>query len=269
MIATKQDTTKTAARELDRHLIERAINALSVSDWTVGECAAGWIDAQPGRTDAAFGELVGLSADQIQKRRTVASQLGQFRNVAELADLKFGHFLAVLTAPDPEFLLRTAADNEMKVADVWRYRRGLGEDVTAEAAVEDSPPAGSEIPAADDFHEDDAPELPTDGPTARIDAEPKTFRFNEKAAGSRLRANVTAALKVARDADGVALVTGLMTVFDQINRRERSQLRGPIVSLAKTLNEFTAKTPGDCATELADLIATVEDEAVEKSSARR
>ena len=58
-------------------LISRAQSALSHCNWEVGECAALWTKRfAKGRTDADFGILVGLSADQVFQRRRVWETFG-------------------------------------------------------------------------------------------------------------------------------------------------------------------------------------------------
>ena len=64
--------TKTATHETEKELIQRAQTAVSQCNWTVGECAVQWTKKfARGRTDADFGELVGMSGDQVYQRRRV------------------------------------------------------------------------------------------------------------------------------------------------------------------------------------------------------
>ena len=58
--------------ETEQQLVQIAQQALSSCNWTVGECAAKWTKKfAKGRTDADFGNMVGLSGDQVYQRRRV------------------------------------------------------------------------------------------------------------------------------------------------------------------------------------------------------
>ncbi len=64
--------TNTATHETEKELIQRARTAVSQCNWTVGECAVQWTKKfARGRTDADFGEQVGMSGDQVYQRRRV------------------------------------------------------------------------------------------------------------------------------------------------------------------------------------------------------
>ena len=66
--------------ESEDQLVSRAQMALSSCNWTLGECAALWTKRySKGRTDAAFGEMIGLSADQITKLKELQLNLDKNR----------------------------------------------------------------------------------------------------------------------------------------------------------------------------------------------
>lgn len=259
MIEKANNSIEAAADRIDRELIARARSAVSQADWTVGECAAAWIGHGDGRTDAAFGELLGMSADQIQKRRVVARDLGQFRDVAEFADLTFGHFAAARTAPDPQFLLKLAVDNSWPVSSVWDMRRGLGEDVAAERRADDAEPVGSQIPAGNDFQSEEPlpePDRPTDGPTARIaEDEPATAVFAAGSLRKRLRSAVTTAQKQARTEEGVDALFDIVSAFASVVRSNDVDFLKPFGQLARQLADIA--TPTDFHVELADLLDNI------------
>ena len=61
----------------EEELISRAQMAVSQCNWVLGECAASWTQRYArGRTDADFGQMVGLSSDQIYQRRRVWETFG-------------------------------------------------------------------------------------------------------------------------------------------------------------------------------------------------
>ena len=70
--------TITAAHETEKDLIQRAQTAVSQCNWTVGECAVQWTKKfARGRTDADFGELVGMSG---RRGELVATNVGDFKD---------------------------------------------------------------------------------------------------------------------------------------------------------------------------------------------
>lgn len=120
----------TATRESEEELILRAQNALSNCNWVIGECAAQWTQRYAkGRTDADFGDLIGLSGDQVYQRRrvweTYADVYGDYSN------LKWSHFYVSLTWDDASECLQWANENEATVAEMKAWRRAQhGEDLS-------------------------------------------------------------------------------------------------------------------------------------------
>ena len=91
-------TTAIQTAETEQELISAARLAISNCNWTVGECAAQWTERYAkGRTDADFGELIGLSGDQIYQRRRVWET---FADVRDDYELKWSHFYVSLTWTD-------------------------------------------------------------------------------------------------------------------------------------------------------------------------
>ena len=117
-------------------LIARAQTALSRCNWEVGECAALWTKRfARGRTDADFGVLVGLSADQVYQRRRVWETFGDVTE--NYAVLKWSHFYAALNWDDAAECLQWAQDVQAGVAEMKAWRRAQrGEDLS-ETATED------------------------------------------------------------------------------------------------------------------------------------
>lgn len=133
--------TNLDAHVTEQELIQRAQTAVSNCNWTVGECATRWTQKfARGRTDADFGELVGMSGDQVYQRRRV------FETFADVQDryvsLKWSHFYIALNWNDAAECLSWANDNEATIAEMKAWRRlQQGEDVTTTAAEDEE--AGS------------------------------------------------------------------------------------------------------------------------------
>jgi hypothetical protein len=117
-------------------LIARAQLALSRCNWEVGECAALWTKRfAKGRTDADFGALVGLSADQVYQRRRVWETFGDVCD--NYSSLKWSHFYAALNWDDAAECLQWAQDVQAGVAEMKAWRRAQrGEDLS-EAAIDE------------------------------------------------------------------------------------------------------------------------------------
>jgi hypothetical protein len=63
--------------ESEEQLISTARDAVSQCNWVVGECASKWTQRYArNRTDGDFGQMVGLSGDQIFQRRRVWEAFG-------------------------------------------------------------------------------------------------------------------------------------------------------------------------------------------------
>lgn len=111
-------------------LIARAQSALSHCNWEVGECAALWTKRfARGRTDADFGILVGLSADQVYQRRRVWETFGDVTE--NYPALKWSHFYSALNWDDAAECLQWAQDVQAGVAEMKAWRRAQrGEDLS-------------------------------------------------------------------------------------------------------------------------------------------
>lgn len=127
-----------ARDETEDQLIRKAAEAVSHSQWVVGECAAKWTQRYArGRTDADFAMLIGISADQVYQRRRVWETFGEIRG--EFETLRWSHFYAALTWDDARDCLSWAAEMEATVAEMRAWRRAQrGEDLTAEAPEEEA-----------------------------------------------------------------------------------------------------------------------------------
>lgn len=120
-----------APADTEQDLISRAQSAISHCNWEVGECAALWTRRfARGRTDSDFGQLVGLSADQVYQRRRVWETFSDV--YSNYADLKWSHFYSALTWDDAAECLQWAQDIGATVAEMKAWRRAQrGEDLTA------------------------------------------------------------------------------------------------------------------------------------------
>ncbi len=118
--------------ETEESLIQTAQRAISQCRWVVGECASKWTQRHArGRTDADFGQLVGLSGDQIYQRRRVWETFSDVRS--QFASLKWSHFYSALNWDDAADCLQWAEETQATVAEMKAWRRALrGEDLTSE-----------------------------------------------------------------------------------------------------------------------------------------
>ncbi|MES2793224.1 MAG: hypothetical protein V4719_26680 [Planctomycetota bacterium] len=128
-----------AADETEESLIQTAQRAISQCRWVVGECASKWTQRHArGRTDADFGQLVGLSGDQIYQRRRAWETFSDVRS--QFASLKWSHFYSALNWDDASDCLQWAEETQSTVAEMKAWRRALrGEDLTAEPEASESP----------------------------------------------------------------------------------------------------------------------------------
>ena len=118
--------------ESEEKLISVARDAVSQCNWVVGECAASWTKKYArGRTDADFGQMVGLSGDQIYQRRRVWEAFGSaYKNHQ---NLKWSFYYVALNWEDATKCLNWADENEATVAEMRAWRRAQnGEDLFAE-----------------------------------------------------------------------------------------------------------------------------------------
>ncbi len=126
----KQNET---VQESEETLIERARGALSNCNWIIGECAARWTEKYAkGRTDADFGNQIGLTSDQVFQRRRVWETFHDVRD--EYPDLKWSHFYVALNWEDSAECLSWAVENQATVAQMRAWRRSVhGEDLSEQS----------------------------------------------------------------------------------------------------------------------------------------
>lgn len=119
--------------ETEEKLISVARDAVSQCNWVVGECASEWTQKYArGRTDHDFGQMVGLSGDQIYQRRRVWMKFGE--SYREYPNLKWSFFYVTLNWDDSEECLSWANDTSATVAEMRAWRRARhGEDLNADA----------------------------------------------------------------------------------------------------------------------------------------
>ena len=124
--------------QTEDQLVSRAQQALSSCNWTIGECATEWTQRYAkGRTDADFGQLIGLSADQVYQRRRTWDTFSDV--YGEYANLKWSHFYVALNWDDAAECLQWANEIEATVAEMKAWRRAQrGEDLSV-PAEEDAP----------------------------------------------------------------------------------------------------------------------------------
>jgi len=118
--------------ESEEQLISFARDAVSQCNWVVGECASKWTTKYArGRTDGDFGQMVGLSGDQIYQRRRVWEAFGTTHD--NYNNLKWSFFYVALNWEDATKCLNWADENEATVAEMRAWRRAQnGEDLYAE-----------------------------------------------------------------------------------------------------------------------------------------
>ena len=119
--------------ETEDELISKAQTAVSDCNWTVGECATKWtVKYAKGRTDADFGQHVGMSGDQTYQRRRVWES---FSDVGEnYPSLKWSHFYVALNWDDAPECLQWSEENKATVAEMKAWRRlQHGEDLSVDA----------------------------------------------------------------------------------------------------------------------------------------
>jgi len=131
------DNSETDVTETEAELIDTAQHAVSHCNWVVGECASKWTRKYArGRSDADFGNLVGLSADQVFQRRRVWETFGDV--VSDYSQLKWSHFYVVINWDNAAECLQWAEENSATVAEMRAWGRAQrGEDLTQDAPPED------------------------------------------------------------------------------------------------------------------------------------
>jgi hypothetical protein len=110
------------AEDTEQQLINRARDAVSQSAWIVGECASKWTRKYGrGRTDADFGDKVGLDRQQVAQRRLVWDMFGKCYLNNTFPHLSWTHFLVALGWDDAETYLQWANDRGASVAAMRRH----------------------------------------------------------------------------------------------------------------------------------------------------
>jgi len=133
----QESPKKSPEAETEEQLVNRAQESLSSCRWVVGECAAKWTKKfARGRTDADFGNMIGLSGDQVYQRRRV------WESFADVADqfnrLKWSHFYTALNWDDGMDCLQWADETESTVAEMKAWRRAQrGEDLSVEPEIDE------------------------------------------------------------------------------------------------------------------------------------
>lgn len=133
-----QETPKKSSEsETEEQLVNRAQESLSSCRWVVGECAAKWTKKfARGRTDADFGNLIGLSGDQVYQRRRVWESFSDVSD--QYSRLKWSHFYTALNWDDAMDCLQWADETESSVAEMKAWRRAQrGDDLTVEPDLEE------------------------------------------------------------------------------------------------------------------------------------
>ena len=110
-------------------LIEKARKAMNQCNWVVGECVTKWITKYArGRTDADFGQLVGLSGDQVYQRRRVWETFGSSELIRNSESIRWTHFYVALNWEDATECLNWAEEQEATVAEMRAWRRAKNGD---------------------------------------------------------------------------------------------------------------------------------------------
>jgi len=130
-------SVKTSDHETEEQLVARAQDSLSHCRWVVGECAAKWTKKfARGRTDADFGNLIGLSGDQVYQRRRVWESFADVSD--QFGHLRWSHFYVALNWDDAMDCLQWADETEASVAEMKAWRRAQrGEDLSAEPEIDE------------------------------------------------------------------------------------------------------------------------------------
>jgi len=118
------------SEKTEQQLIERARQSLNQCHWEIGECATIWTKKYArGRTDEDFGQLIGMSGDQVYQRRRVYES---FHDVyTQYPALSWSHFYVALNWDDAAECLQWAQDLQSSVAEMRAWRRASrGEDLT-------------------------------------------------------------------------------------------------------------------------------------------
>lgn len=107
--------------ENEQTLVNRARNAVTSCNWTIGECAAAWCQRHAnGRTDEDFAQLISVSRTRVNDCRLVFQH---FAAHAAKSVLTWSHFRAALNWDDADECLAWAADNAASIREMELWRR--------------------------------------------------------------------------------------------------------------------------------------------------
>lgn len=156
---------------------EQLVAAVAVavdSHWLVGEGADAWTRRySAGRTDEAFGKLVGLSGETIRQARNVWAKFKELRKLG----LQWSHFYAASNWDDAEQWLRAAEAGE------WTVRQMREERARVQAAMVEHDEGNEEtdvsLPTAQDL-----PAEPVDTAELEKKLTRSLMQFRLKFAGS-------------------------------------------------------------------------------------
>lgn len=118
------------AEATEKQLIEKTIQALTQCRWVVGQCAAEWTEKHArGRSDADFGNKVGITRDQVNQRRRVWEEFSDVRDTYH--NLSWSHFYTALSWDDSTECLQWADEVGSSISEMKAWRRSRrGEDLT-------------------------------------------------------------------------------------------------------------------------------------------
>jgi len=133
----QESSKKSSGAETEDQLVTRAQESLSSCRWVVGECAAKWTKKfARGRTDADFGNMIGLTGDQVYQRRRVWEAFADVMD--QFPRLRWSHFYTALNWDDAMDSLQWADEMESSVAEMKAWRRAQrGEDLSTEAEIDE------------------------------------------------------------------------------------------------------------------------------------
>lgn len=121
-LASVEQVFVQTADDTEYQLIRTAQEAANSGNWIVGECACRWLHTYAkGRTDAEFGELIGLSKDQVFQRRRVWEEFGNSHHC--FVNVTWTHFREALQWDDAEECLQWANEQEATVKEMTLWRK--------------------------------------------------------------------------------------------------------------------------------------------------
>lgn len=226
MSKTENSSDASGPIETESDLVSRAQLAVSQCNWVVGECAARWTQRYAkGRTDADFGQLVGLSGDQVYQRRRVWETFGDVRG--DYPGLKWSHFYISLNWDDAPECLQWAEENQATVGELKMWRRTMhGSD-----AEDNSPPdpwggdpAMSFLPTMPVPVRDVDDSTGDPGERSRGGSEERADKSRVETAYAPFRSNAgsapesSAETKASGDIDAEQLMKRITTTLERINK---------------------------------------------------